>query len=150
MSGIHKCSLFYHLPLRLRQKLVDPVNTRNRRLDRLDLHAEVLDRREYLGNIVDDCDRFSHGHAEQCQDLRVSGCRKQHDDRHRHRIQEQDQRRVNSVVKVRLLDRRIALPDIVIIPFLHIRLFSKCMDRSDTPDCLRNMICDTAHCRAVL
>ena len=44
ICGIRKNSFSHHLPLRLCQKLIDPADTGNRRLDRLDLHAEILDR----------------------------------------------------------------------------------------------------------
>ena len=41
---------------------------------------------EYLGNIVDDCDRGSHGHAEQKLRTFLFPERKQHDGR-RHRVE---------------------------------------------------------------
>ena len=90
--GIFRHGLLHALPLRFRQELIDPVYTGNRRLDRLDLHSEILDRGEYLGNIIDDCNRRSHGHAEQSQDLRISGRCEQHHGRNGDRVEEQDHR----------------------------------------------------------
>ncbi len=97
------------------------------------------------GNIIDDCNRRSHGHAEQSQDLRISGRGEQHHGCNGDRVEEQDHR-VSRLHRRSLSSRsRNNSPRYSHHTVSPCTSLSKRVDRPDTADRLRNMVCDTAH-----
>ena len=133
-------AVFFHYLLLLKcKKFIDPVDSGNRRLNRLNLHSEALHRGEYLWDIVDDRNRSSGRHSKEGQYRVVSGRGKQHDNCDNHRIHYQYHRGVNRIIKIGALHRCITLPDISVVTLFHVCFLCKTMDCADIVKRLRHM-----------
>ena len=113
-------SLLRNGAFRLIKERVDALDTRHSGLNRLNLHAEAFNRRKNAGNVIDDGDRCTDRHAEQCQHIRIARRGEQHHDAHDGGVKQKHDGRVNRVVEIRLFHRGIAFADALVIALLHV------------------------------
>ena len=139
------CFLICLPPFRLREKFINPVNTGNRRLNRLNLHTDALQRTENLRNIGNHSHCHTDGHAEEVLYHRITRCRQCQYHRRYKRVENQYHRRVNRIIEICFFHGVIALAYVIAVPPLHVILFLKGMDRADVANGLRHMIRHLRH-----
>ena len=125
-------------PRRQLQKFSDTLRTCQRLLNRLDFHANAFDWGKDSRNIGNYRNRRTDRHAEKRSDLRAGRSRQQHDNARHQRIRNQNNRRIQCIVKICTLHRSISLLQRAVIAFAHKSFFSKNMDHPNAMNRLRH------------